>query len=111
MIDSVLNVLFRCSHRSLTRPVTPVSKAGVPKGPTYVVCLDCGKQFAYDTREMRVGKPLDRSDNSGVLDPGAPKRGSKLKYALLASLPVAVFAGSLLRKRKKPTDPPKNGNV
>lgn len=28
MIDTVLNLLFRCSHRRLTRPVTPVSKAG-----------------------------------------------------------------------------------
>jgi hypothetical protein len=29
---------------------------------TYVVCLDCGKEFAYDWEEMRVVKPreLDR---------------------------------------------------
>ncbi|MGA2273258.1 MAG: hypothetical protein ABSH00_06865 [Bryobacteraceae bacterium] len=25
---------------------------------TYVVCLDCGKEFAYDWRTMRVGNPI-----------------------------------------------------
>jgi hypothetical protein len=25
---------------------------------TYVVCLDCGKEFAYDWRTMRVGHPI-----------------------------------------------------
>jgi len=24
---------------------------------TYVVCLDCGKEFAYDWQEMRTQKP------------------------------------------------------
>jgi len=61
MIDSVLNLLFRCSHRRLTRPVTPVSKAGIPQGQTYVVCLDCGKQFGYDLERMRMGKPVKRA--------------------------------------------------
>jgi len=48
MIDNVLNLLFRCPHKRITRPMTPVSKGGVPQGDTYVVCLDCGKQFSYD---------------------------------------------------------------
>jgi DNA-directed RNA polymerase subunit RPC12/RpoP len=101
MIDSLLNLAFRCSHRTLTRPVTPVSKGGVPHGQTYVVCLDCGKQFAYDLKEMRVGKPLDKSDESGVLDPETKKSNRKLKYALWASLPLAVAAGAFLRNNKK----------
>jgi hypothetical protein len=25
---------------------------------TYVACLDCGKEFAYDWRTMRVGHPI-----------------------------------------------------
>ncbi len=25
---------------------------------TYVVCLDCGKEFRYDWNEMRLGKPV-----------------------------------------------------
>ena len=111
MIDSVLNLLFRCPHRRLTRPVTPVSKAGVPQGQTYVVCLDCGKQFSYDLENMRVGRPLESSHDGGVLPPNMPKgRSRKLKYALWASVPLAVLIGSVPKKetRRKPRpDPPK----
>src|SRR5260370_23709727 len=57
LIDSVLNLLFRCPHKRITRPITPVSKTGVRDGDTYVVCLECGKQFTYDLNEMRIGKP------------------------------------------------------
>ena len=35
-----------------------LTDAGVPRGGAYVVCLDCGRHFAYDTREMRVGKEI-----------------------------------------------------
>jgi hypothetical protein len=58
MIDSVLNLLFRCRHKRLSRPVTPVGRAGHPGGESYVVCLECGKRFAYDTRQMKMGKRL-----------------------------------------------------
>jgi hypothetical protein len=30
MIDPVLNLLFRCSHRHFTRPVAPITKAMGP---------------------------------------------------------------------------------
>jgi len=108
MIDSVLNLLFRCSHARLTRPVTPVTKAGVPQTQSYVVCLECGKQFAYNVEEMRIGKPLPASHATGVLPPDMPKSKRKLKYALWASLPLALLAGSLLRNTRKPGGgPPK----
>src|ERR1017187_3452124 len=45
VIDTLLNLLFRCRHRRLTRPVAPITKAGQPHSQSYVVCLDCGKQF------------------------------------------------------------------
>ena len=48
MIGSITDILFGCAHRRLTRPVTPVNNAGIPQGETYVVCLDCAQQFAYD---------------------------------------------------------------
>jgi len=109
MIDSVLNLLFRCSHRRLTRPVTPVSKAGVPQGQTYVVCLDCGKQFAYDFQEMRIGRPLESSREHGVLPPDKPRpRARKLKFALWASLPLAVFLGSALKNKRPQNGTPKD---
>jgi DNA-directed RNA polymerase subunit RPC12/RpoP len=101
MIDTVLNLLFRCSHRRITRPITPVMKTGEPQGGTYVVCLECGKQFAYDAREMRMGKPIDRSSDVGVLPPNMSRpRKTKLGYALLASVPAAVVLGAVLKRNK-----------
>ncbi len=105
MIDSVLNLLFRCAHRRLTRPVTPVSKAGVPQGGTYVVCLDCGKQFAYDLKTMSIDRYVRQSAEHGVLHPDMPKpRGSGMKYALWAGVPIALVVGAVLRKPRTPTD-------
>ena len=103
MIDSVLNLLFRCSHRRITRPITPVSKAGVPQGKTYVVCLDCGKQFAYDLEQMRIGKPVAGHESEGVLHPHMPKpRPSKVKVATVAAtVPLLWLVGSAIRKSRK----------
>ena len=110
MIDTVLNLLFRCSHRRLTRPLTPVGRAGVPHADTYVVCLDCGKQFSYDLKEMRVGKPIDQTHDESVMPPNMPKpRPSKLKYALLAALPVALIAGAAWKKKPEKNQEPKGG--
>jgi len=104
MIDSVLNLLFRCPHRRLTRPVTPVTKDGKPHGDTYVVCLACGKQFAYDLQEMRIGKPLPSSADSGVLPPGMPgARKSKIKLAVGIGVPLGIVIGSVLSRRKSAT--------
>jgi hypothetical protein len=87
MIGSLMNPLFRCSHRRLTSPVTPLSKDGKPQGDTYVVCLDCGKQFRYDLTKMRIGKPLLVSEDIGVLPSGMPRhRTSKLKVRPLYRL-------------------------
>lgn len=107
MIDSVLNLLFRCPHKRMTRPITPVSKAGVPHGDTYVVCLDCGKQFHYDLKKMRVDRAALRSDASGVLPPNMPQpRKSRLKLAMLASaVPVAWLLGSAIKSSKKRDKP------
>jgi len=116
MIGSFLAGLFGCAHRRLTRPITPISKPGEPGGETYVVCLDCGKQFSYDWNRMRIGKPIERSSDTGVLQPDMPApSNTKLKYALLGSaIPLAVMAGSALisKRRGKPaasTEPEKNG--
>lgn len=101
MIDTILNLMFRCSHRRLTRPVTPVSKAGQPHGGTYVVCLDCGKQFSYDTKEMRMGKAIARTHEAGVLAPEPKAKSGKLKYALWAGVPLAVALGVALKNNNK----------
>ncbi len=108
MIDLVADLLFRCPHRRLTRPITPVSKPGVPSGETYVVCLECGKQFYYDWERMRQGGPVERSEAQGVIPLDLPKPSrSKLKYALLGSaIPLAVLLGKTLLSKPKKKEPP-----
>ena len=102
MIDTVLNLLFRCGHRRLTRPVSPITKAGQPHSQCYVVCLDCGKQFEYDLNSMRIGGPVDHSHEAGVVPPGLPTpRKTKTQYALLAALPLAVLLGAALKGSRK----------
>ena len=64
MLHSMINALFGCSHQRTTFPITPGRRiAGPPalgatRNGTYVVCLDCGKEFAYNWNEMRVGQPV-----------------------------------------------------
>ena len=107
MIDTIANLLFRCSHRRLTRPLAPATKAGAAHSAAYVVCLDCGKQFAYDTETMKMGKPIDRSHEASVLPANMPKpRPSGLKVALLASaIPLGVLIGSALKSKRPPKKP------
>jgi len=110
MINAVLNLLFRCSHRHLTRPITPVIKTGVTHGETYVVCLDCAKQFAYDLKEMRMGEAIDRSHDACVLPAKKSNPGrTKLKYALGVGVPLAVIIGSVLKAKKSTRGKEKKG--
>jgi hypothetical protein len=58
MFENILDYLFGCWHRNYSFPIT--AKAGKRHSEaakvtgTYVVCLECGKEFPYDWREMRV---------------------------------------------------------
>jgi hypothetical protein len=61
MIDSLLNTLLFCAHRRTTFPMTmtmsrqPHASSTLPIGKrTYVICLDCGKEFSYNWKEMRI---------------------------------------------------------
>ena len=63
MFDSVMNALFGCTHKRITFPQTPgrghLSAArGSHRHGTYVVCLECGREFRYDWSEMRIGEPV-----------------------------------------------------
>jgi hypothetical protein len=52
------NPILGCSHKRYTFPMTLAN--GRPSGEraarkrTYVVCLACGKEFAYDWENMKV---------------------------------------------------------
>jgi hypothetical protein len=69
---SIILRLFGCSHRRLTRPITLGRKLGVSSGEMSVACLDCGRQFAYDWNQMRIGKEIDAARDSGALHPDTP---------------------------------------
>jgi hypothetical protein len=64
MLQSLLNNLFGCSHQRTTFPLTPGRRSagspvsGVQRNGMYVVCLDCGKEFAYNWNDMRVGEAV-----------------------------------------------------
>ena len=64
MLNKLLQLLgVRCGHRRLSHPFAAATikssksddwDAITEVGGHYVVCLDCGKKFAYDWAKMRV---------------------------------------------------------
>jgi len=57
-MSGLLDFLFGCYHKNFSFPITKrrgprLSPAASVTG-TYVVCLDCGKEFPYDWQEMKV---------------------------------------------------------
>jgi len=54
---TLVDLLFGCWHRNYSFPITARgsrrSSAAAVTG-TYVVCLDCGKEFPYDWHEMKL---------------------------------------------------------
>ena len=60
----LFDALFGCRHQRVSFPLTSRqaqrrSEAAGQTG-TYIVCLDCGKEFPYDWNSMRVipnGRP------------------------------------------------------
>jgi hypothetical protein len=58
MLGNLFNALFGCWHNHYSFPIS-VRKgsrrnAAASLTGTYVVCLDCGKEFPYDWDEMKV---------------------------------------------------------
>jgi hypothetical protein len=54
---TILDALFGCWHKRTTFPLTSrrgQRRSGASQKGTYVVCLDCGKEFAYDWQKMRI---------------------------------------------------------
>jgi hypothetical protein len=75
---------------------------GDTSAETYVVCLDCAKQFTYDWDNMRVGRPIE-------LPAQRRTQGGKgrLRYAAwAATLPAAWLIGSAFRSRKRTSQRP-----
>ena len=68
MLEKILQLLrFSCGHKHISQPFsaemeTPLASSDdwspVSSGRSghYIVCLDCGKHFAYDWSKMRIIK-------------------------------------------------------
>ena len=58
MIAKLVDVFFGCRHARYSFPVTIRGSARRPQAAaltgTYVACLDCGREFPYDWKEMKV---------------------------------------------------------
>jgi hypothetical protein len=60
MLVDVFNMLFGCWHKNYSFPITAKkgTKNHLPHAArvtgTYVVCLDCGKEFPYDWNKMKI---------------------------------------------------------
>ncbi len=58
MIFNFLDMVFGCWHKNYSFPITAKGNARRSSAAsvtgTYVVCLDCGKEFAYDWAGMKL---------------------------------------------------------
>ena len=62
VLEFLLDFFFGCSHKKISFPLTCSSGSGAAKRrATYVTCLECGAELAYDWEQMRVGAPFNRS--------------------------------------------------
>jgi hypothetical protein len=62
MFADVFDMLFGCWHRNYSFPITRKKGNNIHSHAesvtgTYVVCLDCGKEFPYDWNQMKVLSP------------------------------------------------------
>lgn len=61
MFSKILDAFFGCVHGRYSFPLTV--RPGLRRNTaasltgTYVVCLDCGKELAYDWNEMKIVNP------------------------------------------------------
>jgi hypothetical protein len=61
MLAKFTDMFFGCWHKNYSFPITARpgqrrSGAALATG-TYIVCLDCGKEFAYDWKQMKIVSP------------------------------------------------------
>ena len=61
MITTLVDALFGCWHQNYSFPIT--TRRGERRSPaaavtgTYIVCLDCGKEFPDSWQDMKVVSP------------------------------------------------------
>jgi hypothetical protein len=69
MIDTVLNLLFRCPHRRLTRPFCPDHPIRPTPQPELRCVWTAASNSSIDLKEMRIGNAIDHSHDTSVVPP------------------------------------------
>lgn len=73
---SLYDLAFGCSHKRLTFPITACGKLRRSEAASvtgiYVVCLECGKEFPYDWREMKIVRTRPRTAEGAERIPAFP---------------------------------------
>lgn len=69
MFGRIMDFIFGCRHSRYSFPLT--IRAGTRRSAnsrvgTYVVCLDCGREFSYDWQQMRFARS-EASQPTGAL--------------------------------------------
>ena len=60
MMASLISYLFGCSHDRTTFPMRARNSTDPNRQGTYIVCLDCGKEFDYNWKEMQAGAAVPK---------------------------------------------------
>jgi hypothetical protein len=55
MMASLISYLFGCSHERTTFPMRTKRSSETSRQGTYIVCLDCGREFDYNWKDMQAG--------------------------------------------------------
>lgn len=58
----LIELIFGCIHRRCSWPQTPVNRLRQPCGEAYVVCLDCGAEWTFDTLAWKRGARRERQE-------------------------------------------------
>jgi hypothetical protein len=56
LLKMILNI---CNHENRTWPISVIN--GIHCDCPYEACLDCGAEFEYDLRTMKLGKEIRRA--------------------------------------------------
>jgi len=66
---SLFDLVFGCSHKHCSFPITVRGKLRRSEAAsvtgTYVVCLDCGREFPYDWQQMKLIRSTPESGTTG----------------------------------------------
>ncbi len=71
MFTKMMDAVFGCRHSRYSFPITIRANAhrsaSAARAGTYVVCLDCGREFAYDWQAMRVAETSSKTTARSLL--------------------------------------------